>query len=57
MTIVASTPRVFKPLYKKSIIYNNQYPNNINIKAETEGFIFAAQDQSLVTKNFQANII
>ena len=27
------------------------------LKAETEGFIFAVQDQSLVTKNFQANII
>ena len=27
------------------------------LKAETGGFIFAAQDQSLITKNFQANII
>ena len=35
----------------------HQWLRSAGIKAETEGFIVAAQDQSLFTKNFQANIL
>ena len=36
---------------------NNNNNNNNNNKAETEGFIVAAQDQSLATRSYHANII
>ena len=35
----------------------HQWLRNAALKADTEGFIVAAQDQSLFTRNFQANIL
>ena len=35
----------------------NQWPRSAGLKAETEGFFVAEQDQSLFTRNFQANIL
>ena len=35
----------------------HQWLRRSRLKAETEGFILAAQDQSLFTKNYQANIL
>ena len=35
----------------------HQWLHNADLKAETEGFIMAAQDQSLFTRNYQAKII
>ena len=34
-----------------------QLLRNAGLKAKTEGFIVSAQDQSLFTRNFQANIL
>ena len=38
-------------------IDTHQWLRSAGLKAETEGFIMAAQDQSLFTRNYQANII
>ena len=35
----------------------HQSLRSVGLKAETEGFIIAAQDQSLFTRNFQANVL
>ena len=35
----------------------HQWLRSVGLKAETEGFIMAAQDQSLFTRNYQARII
>ena len=35
----------------------HQWLSNAGLKAETEGFIMASQDQSLFTRNYQAKII
>ena len=35
----------------------HQWLHSAGLKAETEGFIMAAQDQSLFTRNYQAKII
>lgn len=39
------------------LIRNRQWLWSSRQKAETEGFILAAQDQSLLTKNYQANVL
>ena len=37
--------------------YTHQWVSSTGLKGETEGFILAAQDQSLPTRNYQANIL
>ena len=36
---------------------NHQWLHSVGLKAETEGFVMTAQNQSLYTKNYQARII
>ena len=35
----------------------NQWLRSSRLKAETEGFVLAAQDQSLPTRNYQVNVM
>ena len=42
---------------EKHIIKTNQWPKRAGLKAETEGLIITAQDQSPPTRNYQAYII
>jgi len=56
-----------KPLHGKFVtrsknadvdeLATHQWLRNSGLKEETEGFILAAQDQSLFTRNYQANVI
>jgi len=50
-----------KPLHGKNAdvdeLATHQWLRNSGLKEETEGFILAAQDQSLFTRNYQANVI